>query len=190
LGEPEHQGLGTRTNFYKQKGIVMQQVNSGTAYLLWCLCFVGFCGGQRFYTGNITSGIIYLFTFGFFGIGQFIDLALVPGMVDKRNIYLRGAYGGAMPSVTQSVTLNIGDMPQFQQLKTAQAPVPVATTPMQRLLQAAKEQGGQLSIAQAAMSTELEPERVKELLQEATRAGYAEITNDPNTGAIRYHFDV
>ncbi|MFM7528836.1 MAG: NINE protein, partial [Nodosilinea sp.] len=45
----------------------MQPVNSGIAYLLWSLCFVGVCGGQRFYTGKVTSGLIYLFTFGVFG---------------------------------------------------------------------------------------------------------------------------
>ena len=47
----------------------MQPANSGIAYLLWALCFFGICGGQRFYTGKVTSGLIYLFTFGVFGIG-------------------------------------------------------------------------------------------------------------------------
>ncbi|PLZ33100.1 hypothetical protein CBP10_08340 [Fischerella thermalis WC558] len=167
----------------------MKQVSSGTAYLLWCLCFFGICGGQRFYTGHIGSGLIYLLTVGFFGIGQLIDLALIPGMVDKRNVYLRGLHGGT-PSVNQSVTLNIGEIPQLQQLQAAQLPTASSISPMQKLLKAAKEHGGQLSIAQAAMHTELSPEQVKELLQEATRAGYAEVNNDPNTGAIRYHFDV
>lgn len=52
---------------------------------------------------------------------------------------------------------------------------------MQKLLKAAKEHGGQLSIAQAAMYTELEPEQVKNLLQDAARVGYAEVNNEPNT---------
>ncbi|MCC5666429.1 NINE protein [Nostoc sp. CHAB 5784] len=81
----------------------MQQANSGVAYILWCLCFFGICGGQRFYTGQIGSGLIYFFTIGFFGIGQLIDLALIPGMVDKRNIYLRGLHGNGSPSVNQSI---------------------------------------------------------------------------------------
>ena len=61
---------------------------------------------------------------------------------------------------------------------------------MQRLLKAAKENGGQLSIAQAAMFTQLETEQLKGLLEDATKAGYAEISNDAKSGAIRYHFDV
>jgi len=169
----------------------MQQVNSGTAYIVWCLCLLGVCGGQRLYTGNIASGLIYLFTFGVFGIGQLLDLVLIPGMVDRRNIYLRGLGGGnATASVHQSITLNLGDIPQLKQLQATQPPVSVLGTPMQRLLRAAKENGGTLSIAQAAMHTELESQEVKQLLQEAEKNGFAEITNDPNSGAIRYRFDV
>jgi TM2 domain-containing membrane protein YozV len=157
----------------------MQQVNSGTAYLLWCLCFFGIFGGQRFYTGNIGSGLIYLFTMGFFGIGQLIDLAIIPSMVDKRNIYLRGLL------MTQQVSLNMGNILEVKQPSTTSK-----ISPMQKLLKAAKEYGGQLSVAQAAIHTELETEPLKALLQEAIKAGYADIDNDPITGAIRYRFDV
>ena len=52
----------------------MNKTNSGTAYILWMLCLFGICGGQRFYTGNIVGGLLYLFTFGFLGIGQLIGL--------------------------------------------------------------------------------------------------------------------
>jgi TM2 domain-containing membrane protein YozV len=169
----------------------VQQVSSGTAYLLWCLCFIGFCGGQRFYTGNFVSGLIYLFTLGFLGVGQLIDLALIPGMVDRRNIYLKGMGGGsASASVNQSITLNLGDIAQLRQPQAIQTPSSVSVTPTQKLLRAAKENGGQLSIAQAAMYTELEPQEVKQLLLEAEKTGLAEISNDPNTGAIRYRFDI
>ena len=61
----------------------MQPVNSGTAYVTWCLCLLGICGGQRFYTGNAGLGIVYLLTFGVFGIGQFVDLFLIPDMVEN-----------------------------------------------------------------------------------------------------------
>ncbi|MEH2023271.1 TM2 domain-containing protein [Nostoc sp.] len=173
----------------------MQQANSGVAYILWCLCFFGICGGQRLYTGQIGIGLIYFFTIGFLGIGQLIDLALIPNMVDKRNLYLRGLHSNGTPSVNQSITLNIGDIPQLQQLQAIQLqaiqPQTLSTgSSMQKLLKAAKEHNGQLSLAQAAMYTELESEHLKELLQEATKIGYAEINNDPNTGAIRYHFDL
>lgn len=168
----------------------MQQVNSGTAYLLWCFWLFGLGGIQRFYTGNVGTGLIYLFTWGLFGFGQVIDLVLIPGMVDKRNIYLRGLHGSGASNITQQVTLNIGDIPQLKQLQAVQPTSEASVSSMQKLLKAAKEHGGQLSIAQAAMCTELASEQVKDLLQEAIKSGYAEINNDPKTGAIRYHFDV
>ncbi len=169
----------------------MKQVNSGTAYVTWCLCLLGFCGGQRFYTGNTGIGLIYLFTFGLFGIGQVLDLVLIPDMVDKRNAYLRGMGGGnASANVNQSITLNIGDIPQLKQLQSTQPQSPVSATPIQKLLRAAKDNGGQLSLAQAVMHTELEPEEVKHLLQEAQKNGFMEISNDLESGAVRYQFDV
>ena len=40
--------------------------------LLLCM-FFGFIGIHKFYEGKIGMGILYLFTFGLFGIGWFID---------------------------------------------------------------------------------------------------------------------
>ncbi|MFT5730470.1 MAG: TM2 domain-containing membrane protein YozV [Desulforhopalus sp.] len=46
-------------------------------YVVWIF---GFLGAHRFYYGRQISGTIYLFTFGLFFIGWFIDLFLIPGM--------------------------------------------------------------------------------------------------------------
>ena len=60
--------------------------STGTAYLCWLLCFVGFCGIHRFYAGKPVTGIIWLFTGGLLFFGQFIDLFLIPGMVERNNL--------------------------------------------------------------------------------------------------------
>ena len=44
------------------------------AIILCVLCFFGFGGIHRFYTGKVVSGIIHFFTFGLFFIGCIIDL--------------------------------------------------------------------------------------------------------------------
>ena len=44
--------------------------------LLLCI-FLGGFGGHRFYVNKNGSAILYLFTFGLFGIGWFIDLILI-----------------------------------------------------------------------------------------------------------------
>ncbi|MBP5306230.1 MAG: TM2 domain-containing protein [Lachnospiraceae bacterium] len=40
-----------------------------------CLCiFLGGIGAHKFYDGKIGMGILYIFTFGLFGIGIIIDI--------------------------------------------------------------------------------------------------------------------
>ena len=64
------------------------ELNIGVAYILWALGCLGCCGIHRFYLGKYISGLIYLFTFGLFGLGQFIDLFFIPSMTRERNNYL------------------------------------------------------------------------------------------------------
>lgn len=62
--------------------------------------------------------------------------------------------------------------------------------PKHRLLLAAKENQGMLSLAQAALATELEHDELKTLLEECVQRGYAEIVTNPESGKISYHFDL
>ena len=48
---------------------------SRTAALLLCV-FFGFLGAHRFYTGRYLVGVLYLVTFGAFGIGWLVDIVL------------------------------------------------------------------------------------------------------------------
>jgi len=59
--------------------------SSGTAYLLWLFVFIGLCGIHRIYCRKTATGILWLLTLGLLGIGQVIDLILIPGMVDRAN---------------------------------------------------------------------------------------------------------
>lgn len=59
------------------------------AYLLLALGLVGFCGLHRFYTGRFWSGVLWLLTLGLLGIGQIIDIFLVPSMVREANLERR-----------------------------------------------------------------------------------------------------
>ena len=49
-------------------------VSSRNRLIAFLLCvFLGYLGVHRFYAGKIGTGLIYLFTGGFFGIGWLID---------------------------------------------------------------------------------------------------------------------
>ena len=163
----------------------MARANTGTAYLLWVLCFFGICGLHRFYAGQIVWGIVYLCTFGLFGIGQLIDLVLVPGMVKARNDQLRRKYLTEWSEDGLVIPILMD-----RNLVAAQAVAQPKEDPMQQLLKAAHTNGGKLSKAQVALHTGLSSEQVEALIQDALRSGYADVTNDPESGAVRYVFDV
>ena len=58
----------------------------GWAYAMWLACFFGFFGIHRFYSGRWISGLVWLFTGGLCGVGQFIDLVFIPRMIEDHNL--------------------------------------------------------------------------------------------------------
>lgn len=55
------------------------------SYLLWGAAMFGVCGLQRFYNRRPLSGLLWLFTFGLCGLGQLVDLLLIPDLVKQAN---------------------------------------------------------------------------------------------------------
>jgi len=81
----------------------------GTAYVLLIIpSFFGIAGLHRFYLGQIGMGLLYLFTFGFLGIGLIIDLFTLGGMVDKYNLMQNALYGQQpQQAQPQNVVVNL-----------------------------------------------------------------------------------
>lgn len=149
--------------------------DTGVSYLLWIGGFMGLAGLHRLYNGKIASGLLWFFTLGLFGIGQFVDLLLIPGMVDEKHLkrYLRS--GGAArpnPAPVTEVTPRLSD----DRLRHG-------------LLKAAKITGGKLSVTQGVLATGETFERVEAMLRGMAKAGYVHVDNDPKTGVVVYCFD-
>ena len=57
----------------------------GLTYLFWAMGLFGLNGIHRFYCRKPVSGGIWLMSLGLVGIGQMVDLFLIPGMVEEAN---------------------------------------------------------------------------------------------------------
>jgi TM2 domain-containing membrane protein YozV len=60
----------TKTNNISEKG-------KTTALILSLLGVIGFAGIHRFYAGKIGTGLLWLFTAGFFYIGTIVDIVKI-----------------------------------------------------------------------------------------------------------------
>ena len=149
----------------------------GTSYLLWLGCLFGISGLHRLYNGKIATGLFWMFTWGFFGVGQFIDLFLVPDMVEEHNVKYRARLGMSPHGV-----------PLSQPAVAATVLKPTREQLMMKLLEAAALKGGKLSVTQGVMATGMGFAEVEALLQDMVRTGYVGIDNDPVTGVITYDF--
>ena len=149
------------------------------AYLLWCACFVGMCGLHRIYLGRYGTGFLYLFTFGLFGVGQFIDLFQVGRMVeDENNRLLISQMGGAE-------ALAAGAGPRALLGKRT----PRSTEEFQvSLAQAAEQHRGRLTVAEAVAATGRSFKDVERELNRMVVEGYIEVDNDEETGVLVYAF--
>jgi hypothetical protein len=67
-------------------GAVVRTKSYTTALLLCLAWFVGLGGLHRFYLGKPITGLLWLFTWGLFGIGQLIDLIALGGEVQRYNL--------------------------------------------------------------------------------------------------------
>lgn len=65
-------------------------MKSYTASLLLVI-FVGFMGGHRFYAGKVGTGLLWLVTVGFLGVGWVIDIFSVAfgNFTDKTGAFVR-----------------------------------------------------------------------------------------------------
>ncbi|MEM6426381.1 MAG: TM2 domain-containing protein [Cyanobacteria bacterium P01_D01_bin.128] len=152
--------------------------NNGTAYLLWLGWLFGLAGLHRIYNGKIGSGILWLLTFGLFGVGQIIDLILIPEMVDSHNYNYRMRYGLPPQGISQ---------PSYAAATIIDVE-PVEDDLMLKLLKAAQTRSGRLSVTQGVIETGASFAEVEATLKDMLKTGYVDIDNEPDSGIVVYHF--
>ena len=77
--------------YFKMAKEKISDKNKTIALILSIIGFFGVAGIHRFYVGKIGTGILWLFTFGFFGIGTLIDLIIIAqgNFKDKSSSFVR-----------------------------------------------------------------------------------------------------
>ena len=147
------------------------------SYILNAVGLVGFNGLHRLYNGKIGTGLLWLCTFGVLGIGQFVDLFLIPNMVDEHEMRLRLKAG-----------LSPWGVPLNQLVYTNEVYNPSNNQLIVKLIEAAESRGGLLTVTQGVKATGAGFAEVEAALREMLKSGYVRIDNDPVTGAVTYHF--
>lgn len=149
----------------------------GLGFALWCLIVVGLGGVHRIYLGKYATGILFLMTFGLFGIGQFIDLFRMKSLIRQANIR-----EGYLPH--PRLAKRMQPAPQQQEA----AKLPASQNVQQVLLKAAQANGGALTVTQGVVASGLTFEQVEEILREMVAKGYVDVDNAPNSGVVVYRF--
>jgi TM2 domain-containing membrane protein YozV len=148
------------------------------SYMLNVVGFFGCLSGlHRLYNGKTGTGLLWLFTFGLLGVGQFVDLFLISNMVEEHDQKLRLKAG-----------LSPLGVPLTQAAVASQVYQPNGNQLMVKLLEAAESRGGTLTVTQGVKATGAGFTEVEAILKEMLKSGYVKIDNDPVSGAVTYHF--
>jgi TM2 domain-containing membrane protein YozV len=126
-------------------------------------------GLHRFYLDKPVSGVFYVLTWGFFGIGTIIDLVRMPTLVDEAN----------------RKQLNAG--PGTFYMLDGKSPWSV-TTPEREILKVCKKNQGVVTVQMIALETSLSLSDAKRELAKLQSEGYCTLDIDED-GVEIYRFN-
>jgi hypothetical protein len=155
--------------------------STGMAYLLAALGLVTPVAGiHRFYLGRPVMGILYLLTWGFFGVGTIIDLFRIPRLVDDENrrlLYPGSPVGlRALGAAVHPLALPPPEAPKER------------LSPEQHILRVASEHQGAVTVAMVSVHTGMSLGKSKKELERLRKEEFCTI--DVSTeGAKLYVFE-
>ncbi|MCP4403679.1 MAG: TM2 domain-containing protein [bacterium] len=160
--------------------------SSGMSFLLWCAWLFGFGGIHRIYLGKYFSGILYLLTWGGLGIGQIIDLFLIPRMVERENMMWQLQHGATVNISLEGVVGN-DTFPRHTSAKKTPPALDLKKLQEAQILQLARRFHGRLTPVELASNSNLSLEESDKALEELVRKGHAEM-DVTDSGSIVYEF--
>jgi len=147
------------------------------AYLLWLISGCGALGFHRFYLGKIPTGLLWMFTGGFFGVGAIYDLFTLPGQVREANIMNALYNQSRRQNVDQPVDrrqenwryANDGEFRVMGDKGREKE------QPERIILKMARESKGILTVSDVALAAEIPMDEAKQLLDALVSRGFAEL---------------
>jgi hypothetical protein len=160
--------------------------STGVAYGLAALGLLSPVAGiHRFYLNRPVSGVLFLLTWGFLGIGTIIDLITLPRMVDDENRRLlypgppllhRQLGAGVAPHAPPALALPSPAVPRNE------------LTPEQQVLRVASENNGAVTVEMVAVKTGLPLREAKKQLEKLREEEYCTL-DVSSEGAKLYVFE-
>ena len=139
------------------------------AWILWALSALGPGGLHRFYLGKPISGLLYLCTWNFLGVGLVLDAFALTDMVEAANARLNAQLGPG------GASRYLSPPDDSEAMKRA-------------LLRAAQAHSGMLTVTEGVMATGRTFAEVQAELDSMLKSGYVSIDNHPTTGTVVYRF--
>jgi hypothetical protein len=150
--------------------------NTGIAYLLWVVTFFGFGGIHRFYLGKKGTGVLWLLTWGLFGIGTIYDGVTLTKQVREANV---------RAEVDARVRGELGYTESYGQ--AAYAPPPKSEDREKTVLRVARANEGFVTPGEAALEGDMTVDEARKLLEKLAAKGNAEM-RVRTSGVVVYFF--
>ena len=150
------------------------------SYVLGALSFVPpFNGLLRFYLGKPATGVLYTMTAGFCWIGNIVDIAKVPMLVEEANL----AYERRKGRRDQRIEDAHRPIARIQ----AQEAAPRNETVEKVILRLAKQNQGVTTLSEVALEADISLDEAKSSLDALVSRGFAEM-RVKESGTIAYSF--